>query len=117
MTPDQLLAPSASFKKEATKSVAAILFFLFVYLLLMAVALALVVGAFYAGIGIIALHPTFYTLVAGIGIIGAGVMVFVFLVKFLFSSAGWLPGRFLYDPCQPESGGYSTTGQITHFPQ
>jgi len=86
MTPDKLLQPSASFKQEAIKSIIAIVVFMLVYLLLMAAAVALVIAAFYAGIAIISLKPGLYTILAGVGIMGVGVMVFVFLVKFLFSS-------------------------------
>lgn len=86
MTPDKLLQPSASFKQEATKSIIAIVVFMLVYLLLMAASVALVIAAFYAGIAIISLKPGIYTILAGVGIMGVGVMVFVFLIKFLFSS-------------------------------
>ena len=86
MGSEQLLAPSASFKKEAAKSISAILFFMLVYLLLMAFSIALLVGSFYAGIGLFHMKPGIYTILGGFGIVAVGVMVFVFLVKFLFSS-------------------------------
>lgn len=86
MSTDQLLAPSSSFKKEATKSIASIIVFMLVYLLLMAASIALVVAACYGGVALIALRPGLYTLLGGLGIVGVGLMVFVFLIKFMFSS-------------------------------
>lgn len=83
---DALLAPSAQFKKEAAKSVAAILAFLLVYLLLFLLSLALVGSCFYVGYFIILAKPSLYTILFSVGLVGCGVMVFVFLVKFLFAT-------------------------------
>ncbi|WP_121356837.1 M48 family metallopeptidase [Flavisolibacter nicotianae] len=84
--PDALLAPSAQFKKEAAKSVMAILAFLLVYLLLFLISLALVGLCFYAGYFIIVARASLYTLLFSVGLVGCGIMVFVFLVKFLFAT-------------------------------
>ena len=65
-------------KKEVAKSIASILAFVLVYFILIAASIGLVIAAFYAGITIISLRPGIYTILAGLGIIGAGVMVFVF---------------------------------------
>lgn len=84
--PEGLLTPSAQFKKEAIKSVVAIIGFILVYLLLFVLSLALVGLCFYTGIFILSARLSFYTILFSLGIIGCGVMIFVFLVKFLFSS-------------------------------
>src|SRR5687767_4458681 len=87
-TPQEtLLAPSAAFRQEATRSVIAILGFIAVYILLFFASLGLAALCVYAGLALIIFKPAFITIVAGGGIIGCGVMVFVFLIKFLFSSS------------------------------
>src|SRR5215203_3523698 len=79
------LEPTASFKKQVGKVIISILLFFIVYLLLIAASLLLIVGCFYAAIALIAAHPSFITLMVGLGLIGLGVAVFIFLVKFIFS--------------------------------
>lgn len=76
---------SATFKKDLSKSIAAIILFIVVYFLLLFMGIGLAAGCLYAGIAIIALKPMIWTLLIGFGIIGLGVLVFFFLVKFLFS--------------------------------
>lgn len=83
--PESVTAPSPAFKREVTGVMASIVFFFIVYALLLLVATALVVGCVYAGIAIITNLPRVITIIAGIGLIGVGVMVFVFLIKFIFS--------------------------------
>ncbi|MCX6317672.1 MAG: M48 family metalloprotease [Bacteroidetes bacterium] len=83
--PDAITAPTPAFKKEVAGVMGSIVFFFIVYALLLLIATGLVVGCVYAGIAIITNIPRLITIVAGIGLIGVGVMVFVFLVKFIFS--------------------------------
>lgn len=75
---------SNEFKKAARKAIFAIIFFMLSYLLLFALSIGLVVLCGALGIGLIALKPSVITLGLGIGLIGLGVIVFVFLVKFVF---------------------------------
>ncbi|WP_343534121.1 M48 family metallopeptidase [Pedobacter sp.] len=75
---------SSEFKKAARKAILAIIFFMLSYLLLFALSIGLVVLCGALGIGLIALKPSVITLGLGIGLIGLGVIVFVFLVKFIF---------------------------------
>jgi Zn-dependent protease with chaperone function len=84
---DMLLTPSNDFKKEAIRSVGAIVVFIIVYLLLFSLSLVLVILCLSAGFALIKLKVTFYTLIIGLSIIGSGVMVFVFLIKFLFATS------------------------------
>jgi len=83
--PDSITQPSAAFKKQVSGVMGSIIFFFVVYLLLFILSIGLVIGCVYAGIAIIINVPKLITIVAGLGLIGVGVMVFVFLVKFLFA--------------------------------
>lgn len=76
---------SPAFKKEVSGVMGAIVFFFVVYLLLFILSIGLVIGCFYAGVAIIINVPRVITVFAGLGLVGVGVMVFVFLVKFLFA--------------------------------
>lgn len=80
----RILDPSSNFKREAIKVLGAILFFIFVYLVLIAAAFALAALCAAGGIGLIVFKPAFITLMLGVGLAGLGVMVVVFLLKFLF---------------------------------
>jgi Zn-dependent protease with chaperone function len=84
---EALLAPSAEFKKETTRSVIAIVGFILVYFILFVLSLALAGVCLFGGVAILAAKVSFLTLLLSVGIIGCGVMIFVFLVKFLFSSS------------------------------
>lgn len=75
---------SNEFKKAARKAIIAILVFMLSYLLLFALSIGLVVLCGALGIGLIVLKPSVITLGLGIGLIGLGIIVFVFLVKFIF---------------------------------
>ncbi|MBX7124973.1 MAG: M48 family metalloprotease [Cyclobacteriaceae bacterium] len=81
-----LTAPGEQFKKEVVRVTASIALFVVVYLVLMVAAIALAVFAGYAGISIIALKPSLITLLIGLGLLGLGVMVLYFLVKFMFAT-------------------------------
>lgn len=80
----QILQPSPQFKREAWKVVVAIIFFIITYLVLIVAALALAAACAVGGIGLVVLKPMFFTIMIGIGLAGLGVMVVVFLIKFLF---------------------------------
>jgi Zn-dependent protease with chaperone function len=75
---------SSEFKKQTIKAVAAIVLFVVFYILLLLSAMALTVGCLYAGFGLIIAKPMFFTLVLGLGLASLGVMIIVFLFKFLF---------------------------------
>jgi hypothetical protein len=75
---------SSEFKKQTIKAVAAIILFVVFYILLLLSAMALTIGCLYAGFGLIIAKPMFFTLVLGLGLASLGVMILVFLFKFLF---------------------------------
>lgn len=69
---------------KAKQTLLAIGFFLFIYFLLLTLSFALTIGFGFAGIGIIAMSPSFFTLFLGIGLASIGGLVFFFLIKFIF---------------------------------
>lgn len=78
-------AISPSFKSEVKKVICAILVFFIVYHILILLSIALTIICMYAGVAVIE-HVTYWIgILAGIGIISIGIMVFVFLIKFIFS--------------------------------
>jgi Zn-dependent protease with chaperone function len=78
-------AASAAFKSEVRKVLFAIAVFFFVYLLLITASVLLAIACIYAGFRVMVAGSNFIGLLAGLGIISVGIMVFVFLVKFIFS--------------------------------
>ncbi|KQM74734.1 hypothetical protein ASE74_01735 [Pedobacter sp. Leaf216] len=78
------LQPSENFKKMARKSIQAILLFIVTYLILILGAVCLTVLCAYAGLMLIALKPMFFTFMLGGGLVCFGVLILVFLVKFIF---------------------------------
>jgi hypothetical protein len=79
------LKPAKEFKKEVIRVLLAVIFFFFVYLILVALATSLAAGVSYLGIRLIIFKPATFTLLIGIGMIGMGVFVLFFLIKFIFS--------------------------------
>lgn len=82
---DKVTEPSAAFKKEVSKVLFSIGLFILVYFLLMggAIGLALLTG--FGGLMLIAAYPSVITIMLGLGLIGLGIMVLFFLIKFLFN--------------------------------
>lgn len=77
---------SAAFRAQTTKAVLAILIFLFSYIVLFFLALGLACLCIYGGISLMLFYQNLITLLLGLGIASLGIFVFVFMVKFLFSS-------------------------------
>lgn len=73
------------FRREVGKTLISIAIFFLVYLALMFLAVILALLTVYGGVLLILAAPKFITLMIGLGLIGLGVMVFFFLVKFIFS--------------------------------
>lgn len=80
----RILLPSAGFKSEVIKVLTALFFFVTVYLALIASGVALAALCVAGGIGLIVVKPMVITIGLGIGLAGLGVMVLLFLVKFVF---------------------------------
>lgn len=81
---EKITQPSAKFKSDVIKAMGAIVFFILVYLLLVTAACALAILCAYGGVSLMVASPRFITLMLGIGLIGMGLMVIYFLMKFIF---------------------------------
>lgn len=80
------IEPSVSFKKQAAKAKRAIVLFVLFYLLILVLSTGLTAGCIYAGMMLIVAFPKFITIVLGFGLASFGVLIFIFLVKFMFKS-------------------------------
>lgn len=74
-----------SFKKQTQKAILAILSFIIFYIILLCLAFLFTGACIAGGITIIIAKPMFFTLVLGIGLASLGVMISIFLIKFIFS--------------------------------
>lgn len=74
---------SATFKKMTIKAILSIFFFLVIYLLLIISGIGLTILAGYAGMMIIIAKPMFFTLMIGAGLICMGILILIFLFKFI----------------------------------
>lgn len=83
---NQTIVLSAQFKKQTTKAVAAIALFACTYVLLFTLALVLTALCMYAGIALVVTIPRFITIALGIGLASLGILILIFLIKFLFKS-------------------------------
>ncbi|MBC9930451.1 M48 family metallopeptidase [Chitinophaga qingshengii] len=90
---EEKLRPTPAFRRQAVKAIAAILLFLFTYVILLAAAVLLVVACGYAGIFLISLFNTL-TIILGGALIFLGIAVLYFLIKFAFAQTDSdKPGR------------------------
>ncbi|HET6558004.1 MAG TPA: M48 family metalloprotease [Prolixibacteraceae bacterium] len=77
---------SPEFKTQTTKAILAIGFFVLTYFLLLVLTLGLTALCIAAGGYLIILKPMFVTLAVGIGLASLGILVLIFLLKFIFKS-------------------------------
>jgi len=77
--------PSANFKREVKKVMASVVLFFLVYIILIVLAALLAVGCVYAGFFVMVGSGHLIGIIAGVGIMSIGIMVFIFLIKFIFS--------------------------------
>lgn len=82
---ESVTQPTEAFKKEVKKVMGSIVLFFLVYILLIIVALVLAAGCVMLGITVIVGLSSVLGLIAGVGIMSIGVMVVIFLIKFIFS--------------------------------
>ena len=75
---------TSDFKKMTTKAILAISFFVIVYLILIVLAIGLTFLSSYLGIMFITLKVQWFTIAVGIGLIVMGLLVLLFLLKFMF---------------------------------
>ncbi|MES2837566.1 MAG: M48 family metallopeptidase [Bacteroidota bacterium] len=74
------------FKIQATKAIIAISVFILSYLIILLLALILTALCIAGGISLIALKPSFLTILLGIGLSSLGILIVIFLIKFIFKS-------------------------------
>jgi Zn-dependent protease with chaperone function len=82
----KITQPSKAYKSEVVKVSFSILFFIIVYFLLVLAAIGLALLSAFGGVSLIVAVPKFVTLMLGLGLIGLGIMVIFFLIKFIFTS-------------------------------
>jgi len=77
--------PTKEYKQEVLKVSGAIMLFFIVYICLVVLAAGLAALVSFIGIEMIIIKPMFFTLIIGAGMIGLGLMVIYFLIKFIFA--------------------------------
>lgn len=77
---------SKEFKIQATKAIMAINLFAFTYLIILLLAVLLTGLCIAGGVSLILLRPMFITIALGIGLASLGVLILIFLLKFIFKS-------------------------------
>lgn len=83
---EKIMDPSPAFRGQMVKVLAAIMFFLVFYLVLFVAAVSLACLCAWMGVALMGSYISFYTIIIGLGLIGIGIMVVYFLLKFLFKS-------------------------------
>lgn len=78
--------PGKEFKKQAVKAVAAIVLFMMVFVLIGLAAVAFMGLCMVGAVMLLKLHLGWITILIGLGLASLGVLVMVFLFKFLFKS-------------------------------
>ena len=78
------VANEAHFKTAAKKAIFSLVFFAFSYLILFILSIGLVVLCGIGGIALMSFNISAITIGFGLGLIGLGVIVFIFLIKFIF---------------------------------
>jgi hypothetical protein len=82
----QRIQIAPEFKKQTTKAILAVVLFIFSYLLMVVLTIGLTIICIIAGLGIIISIVNFFTLIFGVGLMSLGVLILVFLFKFMFKS-------------------------------
>lgn len=77
---------SPAFKKQAAKSIFAIVFFVVAYLVILCLALVLTTLCFWGAVGLISVTLSLITAAMSLGLVSLAVLILFFLVKFLFES-------------------------------
>ena len=77
---------SPEFRSQAKKAIFAIGFFILTYLIILLLAIGFTVLCVIGGLGLILISPSLVTLVLGLGLASLGILVLIFLLKFIFAS-------------------------------
>ncbi len=77
---------SKEFKTQLTKAIFALCFFAITYLIILALAVSLTGLCIAGGVALIAIKPMFITIALGIGLASLGILILIFLLKFIFKT-------------------------------
>ncbi len=84
--PHNEITLSKNFKRQASKSIFSIILFILVYVFMLALAVGLCVICIYGCIMIFVAKPHIMAILFGLGLASLGILVLIFLVKFIFAS-------------------------------
>ncbi len=84
---DSVTQPSPEFKREVAKVLGSIVLFILAYVSLVLASVCLAIASGFAGVALMVVYTHFITIMLGAGLIGLGVMVLFFLVKFVFKTS------------------------------
>ena len=82
---NDFIKPSQAFKNSALKVVFSIVLFFLFYFFLVLLSAGILVASVLGWIALVSFKPNILTLAAGFGLVSVGVMLFIFLLKFVFS--------------------------------
>lgn len=82
----QTIKLSPEFKAQTTKAIFAIILFVIVYMMLFLFVIGITFFCAYSGIMIIAATPSLITILVGGGLASLGILLVIFLLKFIFKS-------------------------------
>ncbi|MER3320144.1 MAG: M48 family metallopeptidase [Allomuricauda sp.] len=80
------IEPSLEFKTQTRKAIFSIVLFTIVYSVLLLLALALTALCIYGGVILVITVPRFFTIALGVGLASLGILILIFLLKFIFKS-------------------------------
>lgn len=84
---ENIILPSENFKKEVTNVISIIVAFIVGYVCLILVGIGLAVACTLLGLGLLTFKVMWLTILIALGLIGVGIMVCYFLIKFLFKKS------------------------------
>ena len=74
------------FKAQTTKAILSIVLFIITYLILILFAIGLTLSCVYGAMMLVTNHASLITLIVAVGMVSMGVLVLIFVVKFIFKS-------------------------------
>ncbi|QMU28854.1 M48 family metallopeptidase [Adhaeribacter radiodurans] len=82
---EKIIRPSAAFKTEVFKVLGTIIFFILTYFTLVGLALGFAAVCIAIAVLLVFTITKFFTIMIGLGLAGLGLMVVIFMIKFIFS--------------------------------
>ncbi len=77
---------SPEFKAQTTKAIVSIAFFALTYIVILILTICITALSIYGGIMLIIAMPRIFTIAVGIGLASFGILILIFLLKFIFKS-------------------------------